>query len=186
MADSKTNSAGSLSTLQEDQGLGTLSSPLDLQRRVMRPQIQFDFVPFLDLCVIALLFALLHSELVFAPGLAIDLPDSQHRQLDGQPVTSVLTLRPDMVLFDGARYRLGNLEAGFRRYFQNLEARKRDRRTVLLVKMDKQVGMQPFLSVCEIARAAGFDRVQIAALPEPGRASPFFDTPGNQAAPALP
>ena len=166
MPDQKPDSIGSLSTLEGGKAFSSLSSPLDLQSRVLRPQVQFDFVPFLDLCIVALLFTLLHSELVFAPGLTIDLPESRAERLEGLPVTAVLTLRENMVLFDGGRFTLGNLESGFRRYLQEVASSPGPKRQdpVLLVKLDRQVGMQPFLTVCEIARVAGFARVQIAAL----------------------
>lgn len=182
MPSEKPDSIGSLSTLDQTKAHSSLSSPLDLQSRILRPQIQFDFVPFLDLCVIALLFALLHSELVFAPGLTIDLPESQARQLEGLPVSAVLTLRRDMVLFDGGRYTLANLHGGFRRFLRDRSHLPGIRKgePVLLVKMDRQVGMQPFITVCEIARSAGFARIQIAALTEPGTAGEdsFFGDEG--------
>ncbi len=162
MDDQRSDYVGNLSSEAESIGVGSLSSPLDLRGRVLRPEIHLDFVPFLDLCIVALLFGMLKSEFVFSPGLSIDLPTSQSALVEGVSSSAVLTLRRNMVLFDGNRYSLQNLEGGLVAYLQRQSSRFPKREHVLLVKLDKNVEMQGFLSVCEIARSAGFANVQIA------------------------
>ena len=141
----------------------SLSSPLGLQRFLRRADVGFNGIPFLDFLAILFLFALLGSELVFTPGYTFDLPDSRNASLEGLPVTGVLTLRPNMILFDGAQRNLLNLEGAMRDYLS--EQDRADPSTVpqvLLVKMDREVTMDQFLEITEIARAAGFQRVQVA------------------------
>lgn len=145
----------------------SLSSPFGLQRFLRRADVGFNGVPFIDFIVILFLFALISSELVFTPGYTFDLPESRKSSLEGMPVTGVLTLRPNMILFDGARRNLLNLELAMREYIEKQE-RPGSATTplVLLVKLDKEVTMSQFLEITEIARAAGFQRVQVAGNPQ--------------------
>lgn len=142
----------------------SLSSPLGLRRYLRRPEVGFNLLPFLDFVVIVLLFALLSSSIVFSPGVTFDLPQRQGSQLEGVPVTGVLTLRPNMILFDGARRNLANLKPALVNYLQEQGRAEEDIvPTTLLVKLDRDVSMSQFLEISEIARAAGFDRIQVAA-----------------------
>lgn len=141
----------------------SLSSPFGLQRFLRRADVGFNGIPFLDFLAILFLFALLGSELIFTPGYTLDLPDSRNVSLEGLPVTGVLTLRPNMILFDGARRNLLNLESSMREFLAEQDRMDaEDTPQVLLVKLDKEVTMDQFLQITEIARAAGYERIQVA------------------------
>lgn len=137
-----------------------LASPLGLSagRRRRQPE-GFDLIPFFDFAVILLLFGLLGAQFVFAPGFSINLPESRGDGITGVSATAVLTLRPNMILFDGARQSRSQLEESLRRYIRE----RSHPAPVLLVKMDREVSMGQFLEISEIARVAGFERIQVAA-----------------------
>ncbi len=145
---------------------GSLSSPLDLRRRLARPDVRFDLVPFVDCCILALLFGLLNAEFIFSPGLAMDLPESREAAVSGSSATAVLTVRRNMMLFDGAKYTIEALEPALNAFLgSNRAGRIPADETVLLLKMERDVTAQQFLDICEIARAAGFARIQVASEP---------------------
>ncbi len=154
----------------------SFSSPFGLQRYLRRAEAGFDLVPFIDFLGILLLFGLVSSGLVFSPGFALDLPKSRENQLEGLPVTGILTLRTNMILFDGSRRNPPNLEKALSDYLRKETAGEEEagRPRVLLVKLDRDVSMEQFLQITEIARRAGFDRVQVAGdrESEPGRVVP--------------
>lgn len=142
----------------------SLSSPFGLQRYLRRAEAGFDLVPFIDFLSILLLFGLVSSGLVFSPGFTLDLPESRENRLAGLPVTGILTLRTNMILFDGSRRNPLNLEQALSDYLKSEGVAEvgKGRPRVLLVKLDRDVSMDQFLEITEIARRAGFDRVQVA------------------------
>ena len=149
------------------QSAGSLSSPLDLRRRLARPDTRFDPVPFLDFCVLALLFGMLNAEFVFAPGLAVDLPESRGASVTGTPATAVLTVRRNMILFDGAKHTIDSLQPALVAYLASERAPERiESEGVLLLKMERDVMAEQFVEICEIAREAGFSQIQVASEPK--------------------
>lgn len=139
---------------------------LGLQRGQRQRVEGFDLVPFFDFVCILLLFGLIGSGLVLAPGFSVDIPESRSDRLSGLNVTAVLTLRPNMVLFNGARQPRSRLEDALRSFVAERQGSGTAAEApVLLVKLDRNVAMAQFLEIAELARAAGFVRVQIAAEP---------------------
>lgn len=123
-------------------------------------------MPWLDCLLIGLGFVLLSSTFLFPPGIGIQLP-SYAGPLSGQPVSSVLSVRSgNMMIFEDAVF----TERGLQAYLSD-EMQRREReglgavdRGVILVQFDKEVSMQVFLKICEIAYASGFSQVQVAAV----------------------
>ncbi len=137
-----------------------ISSPLQLTRHLREPERQFDFVPFVDLCVIGLFFALHSSRFLFAPGVTIELPQADAGFLTGAPATAVMTVRENnMILFEGQIFRGETLRSKLQEYVKT----KQLPGSILLVKADKGVDVQLLLLIFEEARKAGFSRVQVAA-----------------------
>jgi len=147
-----------------------LSSPLGLKQHLQGIESGFDLVPFLDFAFIILLFGLLSSGIIFAPGYSFNLPESRNEQLSGLPATGVLSIRPNMILFDGAKRSQADLEEVMREYLaERTEKWRVDGPTVLLVKLDRDVPIARFLEIAEIAHSAGFQRVQVAASIKRGK-----------------
>ena len=138
--------------------------------------VGLEFAPLFDILLIALLFTLIGSCFITAPGFGINLSGGQaaggHRSLLELPQTapgkalsgvtvdesvSVLNIRGKaMIIFQGHIYS----EDTFAQAMKDFKAKG-----TLLVKMDKSVDAQTFLRICQLAKESGFERAQIAAKP---------------------
>ncbi|MFZ5495741.1 MAG: ExbD/TolR family protein [Verrucomicrobiota bacterium] len=145
-----------------------ITRPLDLQARLGPPPRDLDFFAWVNVGLIALFFGLLGSRFVLAPGEVIDvrtggsvvLPQGgAGLDLENAGQTSVVvSYRSDnVILFEGGKYALPELRKQMEAYT------KQHPGSVMLVQADRQVSVQAFLDLCEMARAAGFARVIVAA-----------------------
>ncbi len=117
-----------------------------------RPDYTF---PFLLIGLIALGFYLRSADFLVAPGLAIDLPKLRQSEAMSLPVSKVLSVMDEhMLLFEGSIYSIRDLE----KLWTQSQAQGR-----LLLKCDKAAQLGTLLELCEIAKKAGFEGVQIAA-----------------------
>ncbi len=124
------------------------------------PDNRINLVPFFDLCVIGLFFALYSSRFIFAPGVTIDLSEVDVSARTGLPTPAVLTVRENnILLFEGEIFRLEALDEKLTQFV----IQEKVEEATLLIKADKSVAMQEILHICDLARKAGFDRVHLAA-----------------------
>lgn len=157
----------------------SLSQPLGLHKHLSQPSRGLDIVPLFDVLLIALMLTLLGSRFIFAPGVSVDLPQAATTgSATAEPGASmaVLTLLKDNSLIYGGR--LLSVE-NFEREAHNSELSARTAEAVaeaatpeppvgeqslrvLLIKSDAGVSLGTVLRVMNAARAAGYDRVQIA------------------------
>lgn len=146
----------------------SLSSPLDLRAHLKSPDLRFDAIPLVDALLIGLCLLALGSTFVSAPGQSVDLPLSDVSE--PIPVVDVLTIKHDnMLLYAGRIFTLAEMQRFFESQYVDDEARE----GMLLVKVNRDVSIQTFLTVCDAARVGGFERVQIASEPLPKNASPW-------------
>jgi biopolymer transport protein ExbD len=158
--------------------------PFDLQRFVEKTPHHWDFIPFVDLCLMGLFFALTFSRFVFAPGVSVDLPKVHGSDLTGSATVAVLTVLPlpqlkdasgnftdpltdgepqgNLVVFDGEIFRVKFLEKKFSNYLKNSKVKD----AVLLVKAHRHVELEEILQIFHMAQAGGFSAVQLAAQEE--------------------
>ncbi len=133
---------------------------LDLEKEAPSPA-RLSFWPFVDLCVIALFFFLFGSKFIVAPGVEIELPRLDKVQIAIANEYDVLTVSErggeEMVIFRGM---VLNMET-FRKQLGQLGVDREG--YTLLVRSDEGVSMQTLVSLSEIAGAAGYDRIQLAA-----------------------
>lgn len=143
-----------------------ITGPLDLQSRLSPPPRDLDFFAWVNVGLIALFFGLLGSRFILAPGLpigvggdvALDLPQMAGATAEAGPASVVVSYRRDnVILFEGGKYTLMELQKPMGDYA------KKHPGAVLLVRADRQVSMQAFLDLCEMARQAGFANVLAAA-----------------------
>lgn len=140
-----------------------LSEPFAFRNRLHRADTRIDFVPVLDMIVIAMLVSLLFTRFVSMPGVLVDLPVTEMRMQNSQQAVAVLTIGNNgMLFFDGAVFEAGTIERGFKRYIEDAGRGS----PVLLVKADSRMEMQQFLRLCELAKEAGFVQVQLAGKQE--------------------
>jgi len=137
-----------------------ITSPLGLTKHLAEPDRQFSTVPFLDACLIGLFFVLNSSQLVFSPGMEINLAQIDSRSLESLPTTAILTVKnSNMLLFEGHILNFSSLEQPLTEYVRKHHARD----TVLLLKVHKNVDAQKLLQICDLVRRAGFSGVHLAA-----------------------
>lgn len=149
-----------------------LTEPLQL-RAFMRsaPESGFDAVPFLDALLIVILLAVNTSLFVFAPGTAVELPGTEAvgARLDGR--VAVLTVgRNGLFFFDGQKVGETALEERLRLYIasgEGEEGMENGRTDILLIKADRAILGGELFSLMDVARAAGFERIHLAAEPLP-------------------
>ncbi len=135
----------------------SLTRPLELERHLTAPERRLDVAPLFDVLLICVMFMLLGSRFVSAPGETIKLPSLDTASPAGVATVAVLTYKSDeMMILDG---RVITLE-GWKRLIQ------RDGGTgkgVLLVKADAELPLQTLLKLAELARQGGYSALQIAA-----------------------
>lgn len=149
-----------------------ITQPLELQSRLSPAPRDLDFFAWVNVGLIALFFGLLGSRFVLAPGLpigveggnALELPQIGGANDGAGPASIVVSYRRDnVILFEGGMYSLTELRTHMDAYA------KKHPGAVMLVRADRQVSVQAFLDLCEMARQVGFVHVQIAAeQPQPG------------------
>jgi biopolymer transport protein ExbD len=139
---------------------GEFTSSFGLLERLKRPEIKVDFIPVLDLMVLALLVSLLFTRFVMLPGVRVNLPETDLRMQHDASEVVVLTIGNEgMLFFAGSVYEHGSIEQAFSRHLDGRGMQAQ----VLLVKAAASMELQSFLDLCQMAQAAGFDEVQIAA-----------------------
>ncbi len=142
------------------QPVAGFTAPLGLVDRLKRPSLTLDFVPVLDLVVIALLMSLLFTRFVMVPGVRVDLPATDLRMPHNDASVAVLTIgNKGMLYFDGSVYEQASIARAFRQHIEGSDAGDGH---VLLVKAEATMQLQAFLELCRMAQEAGFVQVQIA------------------------
>ena len=138
-------------------------SPLNLQSHLKEPSDTLDVAALFNVLLIICLLFLLSSRFIVAPGMTIDLPSSGHREVKGVLTAgAVLTAKSDnLFLFEGNVCTLEALPKILNNYIPSLT----DASSILLVKLDRNVSVQAFVQVADMARDAGFSQVQIALQP---------------------
>jgi biopolymer transport protein ExbD len=143
-----------------------ITQPLELQSRLSPAPRDLDFFAWVNVGLIGLFFALLGSRFVLAPGLpvglgresSLDLPRMGGATSGEAPASVVVSYRRDnVILFEGGMYNLTELQKHMSAYA------KQHPGAIMLVRADRQVSMQAFLDLCEMARAVGFAHVLAAA-----------------------
>lgn len=151
-----------------------ITRPLDLTSRLRPPPRSLDFLFLVNGGLIVLFFLLFGSRFVLAPGLGISeqggydaaagfsLPVASGAAVWAAPATVVISVpRSNMVLAENGMYNYAQLRAW-------LAGRaKQEKNPTLLVRADARVPLQDLVTISEMARAAGFVRVQLAAEPPP-------------------
>lgn len=127
-------------------------------RRRRRISAHLDIAPLVDVVFLLLLFFLLTSEFVKAPGMKIELPKAATaRPQDIQDVVVAMS-RTKKIMVNGVPATLEDLPARFGRLFAG------GSRKIVIIKADKGVALQPVVTVMDIARGAGAEGVTISTV----------------------
>ncbi|MFQ3270256.1 MAG: biopolymer transport protein ExbD, partial [Lentimonas sp.] len=138
---------------------GAFTASFGLLERLKRPEIKVDFIPVLDLMLLALLISLLFTRFVMLPGVRVNLPETDLRMQHNASEVAVLTIgNQGMLFFAGSVYEHSSIERAFRKHLEDRD----EQASILLVKAEASMELQLFLDLCRMAQSAGFDEVQIA------------------------
>jgi len=144
---------------------GSLSRPLGLQAALQAmPSKGWNWLPLMDLLVIAAFFSLQASRFIAAPGLEIALPTTPMAEMrpDAPPV--VLTVSPAGGYYLGAeRFAAARLQEALAEAALGRPASERH----LLLKLDRVLSTEALLALLAEARRAGFTQVQLATEAQP-------------------
>ncbi|MFA6962919.1 MAG: biopolymer transporter ExbD [Opitutaceae bacterium] len=141
-----------------------ITRPLDLSSRLRTPPRGFDFLFYVNVGLIAFFFVLFGSRFVLSPGVGVDfhlpvVPEALPGAISTDVVIAIKG--SDLAFVDGAKVNF----SGLRQY---LAARAKGRTDLrLLVQADAALSTRDLTEVYDMARAAGFASVQIAAEPPP-------------------
>jgi biopolymer transport protein ExbD len=143
-----------------------ITRPLNLSSRLKPPPRSFESLFYVNGGLIVLFFVLFGSRFVLSPGLGVDfrvpvMPMAIPGALSTDVVIAVKG--PDMAFVEGSKVNFIGLR-------QHLFERAQGHRGLrLLVQADANLATRDLTEVCDMARAAGFVSVQIAAEPPPAR-----------------
>jgi biopolymer transport protein ExbD len=144
------------------------TSPLHLRKYLRAVDTRLDPVPFINVMLLGLFFALCNSQFLLPPGIPINLPRGVQGGLVPEPVAAVVTVLPPlpgdetaegMVLFGGDLIRQGALEEALAGFLKTHPSKN----PVLLLKMDARASLSQLVKISEAARTSGFTSMQIAA-----------------------
>ncbi len=156
-----------------------ISQPLELRARLRPPPRDLDVFFWANVAIVCLFFALLGSRFVLAPGLWVSVqPPGQaefnlptvRSAMQGAATVVVSYRRDNMILFEGGIYEFKDFRPVLERYAQAHP------KAALLVRFDRQVSMQGFTELCDLARAAGFATVLLATESAPGETPELVPT----------
>jgi biopolymer transport protein ExbD len=148
-----------------------ITRPFNFESHLKELPTRFDGIPFVNVALLGLFFALLSSRFVLAPGIALELPTVEGVPRDMAAASRVLTLSEsegaEMLIFEG---RMCTLES----FRQLLDVRRGEFDSeVLLVRADRDVSLQLLSQVWALSSQAGFSRILLAAEPGAARAGSF-------------
>lgn len=138
-----------------------ISQPLGFRQYLQsRPAQSLDIVPFFDVLLIAFFIALNSSRFVTSPGVTIDLVQLESAVHQVQTPTAVLTVdRNELYFFNGLKISSDALNKTLVTFAD--EAGHED--SILLIKADSAINTESLFELFEVAKEAGFIRVQLAA-----------------------
>lgn len=147
-----------------------ITGPLELQTRLSPPPRNHDAFFWVSAGVVALLFGLLGSRFVMAPGFLVEpggeastLPAAATAQALAETHAVVSYRNDQAILFEGARYsRLQELQPALENFS------KKHPGSVLLLLAERGVSLQGAADLSAMAGAAGFARVLVATEPPKG------------------
>jgi len=141
--------------------MASFTSPFNLREHLHPPSWRLNPMALADVILSALILALVATRLP-SPGETIDLPLTSKHDPTGIPAAAVLTVKSDnMLFFDGAILTPEEFgrEAGTFLERRNIPPAA----AVLLVNLHREASVQTFQRVIDLAREAGFTKVQLAA-----------------------
>lgn len=127
-------------------------------RRSKRVRVSLDITPLIDVVFLLLIFIMLSSSFVLQPGIRIELPEAQAAEAESlQPLVLRVPRAESAACYVGnVRVEMDELPA----YLKRLRAESESE--TLVIACDKRASVERFVKVLDIAKAAGFENLDIA------------------------
>ena len=146
-----------------------ITQPLEFRKFLTcAPKVGLDGIPFLDGILLVLFVALNTSPFIIAPGTEIELPKSMAMASHSGTPSAVLTVdRNQLYFFEGTKLSPLTLERHLSQFVEEWYLNPDHDHPTLLIKADVSISTRMLFHLMDLAREAGFVRVNLAA--EPGR-----------------
>ncbi len=126
-----------------------------------RPRrVALDMTPLIDVVLMLVLFFMLTTTFVLAPGIKVDLPPGRAVQRTGEGDKVVIITKEGRVYYEDEQIDLASLETALR------QARARQPEVRLVVKADKEARHGRVVEVMDMAKGVGISRLAIATSPK--------------------
>ncbi len=133
---------------------------VNLLKRSTKADCSIESAALFDALLIAVMFTLLGSNFIVAPGVELGVVPEQTKGTPADASIDVLSATSgNMLIYKGEIY----TPKSFSKLMSSSKGKNSG--STLLIKADKNVSAQSILDICEAARLGGFERVRLAAKP---------------------
>ena len=134
-------------------------------RGMLRGRLRIvNWIPLIDLCLVACLFAFLRTDFIFSPGMTLDLPQNMTYSQQGVATSEVITISGSnsdfMLIFD---HQLFQGISEWQNYLMNKYAKKDQEIGTLMIKANNDANIELIMAISSIAEKAGFKKILIAS-----------------------
>lgn len=136
-----------------------ITDPLGIKNYHRQSKLGFNVLPIIDLIIIGFFLTLNNLAFFIPSGIDLSLPKSSLHTHTKLPTAAVLTIKNnEMILFQGYKLSLDQLSDKLKLFLEQ----KTLEDAALLVKADKYVTTQEIVTICNLAKNAGFSSIKIA------------------------
>lgn len=134
-----------------------------MQFTASRPRrVSLDMTPLIDVVLMLVIFFMLTTTFVLAPGIKVDLPKGQAVQQTRETDNVVIIMKDGAVFYQDERVDLATLQAALQ------QAQQKQPGLRLVVKADKNALHGRVVEVMDMAKHMGIERLAIATAPKQG------------------
>jgi biopolymer transport protein ExbD len=132
-----------------------------MQLSSSRPRrVALDMTPLIDVVLMLVIFFMLTTTFVLAPGIKVDLPQGRSVQRAHEGDAIVIIARDGTVYYQDERVDLDTLHAALR------QAQQQQSSLRLVIKADQNALHGRVVEVMDMAKAMGIERLAIATAPK--------------------
>lgn len=126
-----------------------------------RPRrVSLDMTPLIDVVLMLVIFFMLTTTFVLAPGMQVDLPQGRASQRTSENDAVVIITQDGTVYYDDARVDIPTLQAALQRALQLRPGLR------IIIQADKSAQHGRVVEVMDTAKAVGVERLAIATAPK--------------------
>ena len=124
-------------------------------------RVALDMTPLIDVVLMLVIFFMLTTTFVLAPGIKVDLPQGQAVQQPHDRDAVILITQDGTVYYRDAQVELDALRVQLQERFLQQPAVR------VVIKADKQAQHGQVVAVMDMAKTLGIDKLAIATAPPP-------------------